>query len=140
MKNKTFKCSECGKTYECVSKLTTGYGTNHISGQITCFNCCAKTDIAFMEQHGYTTLYWDGKEITNWPGTLRIKPIFIRQGCHNIAGTRTTVWFNFMGRRWWGVIYGENTQILHCKQTVKHADCYNNGQIIFPSKDIEEVK
>lgn len=55
--------------------------------------------------------------ITNWPGTLEFSTAYMRRGYHNIAGRRYDVWFYFAGKRWHGVQYGDNTQILHCRQT-----------------------
>jgi len=56
--------------------------------------------------------------LTNWPGTLRFDPHYIKKGRHNIAGTRYDVWFPGPdGHIWHGINYGENTQITHCKRT-----------------------
>jgi hypothetical protein len=39
-------------------------------------------------------------------------------GRHNIAGVRYDVWFRGPdGHVWWGVQYGDMTQICHCKRT-----------------------
>ena len=56
--------------------------------------------------------------VQNWPGSLKI-PCHTRCGDHNIARTRYDVWFKFEGYEWWGVYYGEDTQLIHCKRTKK---------------------
>jgi hypothetical protein len=69
-----------------------------------------------MAQRGRIALYYTGDEVINWPGTLRIPVDYSSAGRHNIAGTRTDVWFRFGGAEWHGVTYGEMTQIVHCKR------------------------
>ena len=64
-------------------------------------------------------LYLTGKagqeEITNWPGTLRIKSRYVKSGRHNLAGTRTDVWFAFRGKEFHGTQYGEMNQVCHVR-------------------------
>ena len=126
---KTFKCMLCEQDKECLNGLTTGYGMNSnlvilktlkrrlLKGDKICFQCCATQDLSYMYRHGKIDLYWDGEKITNWPGTLTIKPYAIKSGKHNIAGTRQDVWFMHNEKVWHGVQYGEMTQIIHCKET-----------------------
>lgn len=111
-------CTKCQK--ECVpTGCTTGYGRND-KGEAICFECCADLDREEMAETGRITLYLNhyGTRgvVSNWPGTLKF-PCMVQQGRHNLAGTRYDVWFrDEAGRNWWGVQYGEFTQITHCKR------------------------
>lgn len=116
----TFTCHQCGLTKENNEPHTTGYGIQ--DGNKICFACCGINDARELEnlepkQKFY--LYWTGTEVTNWPGSLRIKPTNVIKGHHNIARTRETVYFTFKGRRFSGVQYGQNSQILHIKKLLK---------------------
>jgi len=63
----------------------------------------------------------DKGEITNWPGTLRFNVLWRKTGRHNWGLTRHDVWFiGPEGQAWWGVRYGDNTQIVHCKRIKSH--------------------
>lgn len=53
--------------------------------------------------------------VANWPSTMKY-PCVVRKGKHNIAGTRYDVWFSVGGQNYWGVTYGEFTQICHIKR------------------------
>lgn len=58
----------------------------------------------------------------NWPGSLEFR-CWTRTGNHNIARTRYDVWFYGPdGYIWYGVTYGEDTQLCHCKRTKKKSD------------------
>lgn len=60
-------------------------------------------------------------EVSNWPGTLKFR-CQEKKGRHNIAGTRHDVWFtDHQGNEWWGVQYGEWTQICHCRKLKRKA-------------------
>jgi len=109
-------CDFCKKKIRKSKGCGTGYAIQP-SGHRTCYKCCAEVDRKYMKRHGQNTLYWDGTWVTNWPGSLKFKPHYIQKGRHNIAGTRVDVWFEFNGKVWWGVQYGEMTQILRCKET-----------------------
>lgn len=92
-----------------------------IDNKKLCYACCGEHDKKMLTQESRYTLYLSGgfKEgftVSNWPGTLTIKPTYVRRGRHNIAKSRYDVWFTFKGANWHGVQYGENTQLLHCKK------------------------
>lgn len=127
-------CSKCGDPFsKYATKMTTGYGVKE-DGTKICFKCCGEEDREYMRTHDRMTLYLtvrqsDGKVhvgtpglaymkhfVTNWPGTLEIPVPTPKVGLHNIAGRRYDVWFDFEGRTWHGVQYGDNTQILHCRK------------------------
>ncbi len=106
-------CSQCNKI---VSEY--GYGKDD---KVVCYECCAVQDKNFMKEHGKIVMYLTGKdnkkEVTNWPGTLRIAVNGSKEGRHNMAGIRYDVWFNFDGFIWHGVQYGNNTQLCYCRKT-----------------------
>jgi hypothetical protein len=97
----------------------TGYGIDENRKKI-CYECCALRDKATMRENGKITLYLvpigSSYEVTNWPGTLRLPVHTSRTGRHNIARTRTNVWFTFEGAQWYGVQYGDWSTICHCKR------------------------
>lgn len=93
----------------------TGYAVDR-EGRKFCYQCCAAEDRRQMATTGRATLYLTGNELTNWPGSLRIPVRAKSRGRHNIAGSRTDVWFTFGGHGWHGVQYGDNTQLAHCKR------------------------
>lgn len=108
-------CAVCGKAVEMFK-----HGIRP-DGARVCYECCAVTDRADMEETGRAVLYLTATTghditVTNWPGTLRINVRRIRKGRHNIAGTRYDVWFTADNRIWHGVQYGEGTQIVYCKR------------------------
>lgn len=130
-------CSICNNVIPPSPEGSVGLGYAFLpnSSAVICYPCCAERDKQQMRDTGKITLYltcdpatksinpWGGREfrsslghVTNWPGSLRIA-CHTRQGKHNIARTRYDVWFKFEGYEWWGVSYGENTQLVHCKRT-----------------------
>lgn len=115
----SFYCQSCHAEKTHNDTFTTGYGrTSH--GVKICFECCGKQDKKRLIDNGKGYLYLtekDGKKIVgNWPGTLTIPVYSSKTGRHNIAGTRTDVWFMFGGKRWHGTQYGKWTQICHVKR------------------------
>ena len=107
---------DCGHPPALTDGIGTGYGERH--GQTYCYNCCARIDRQEMQRTGKATLYYDGTEVTNWPGTLRFHLTYASTGRHNIAGKQYHVWFNGPdGFVWHGVQYGEWTQVCHCRRT-----------------------
>ena len=122
----------CGHAPSEHSSFATGYGSDN-DGNTYCYDCCADRERASMTETGSATLCLvespnpkkigsDGTmpdvEITDWAGKLRFRPGTMRKGQHNMARTRTDVWFRGPdGREWHGVQYGENSQVLHCKRS-----------------------
>lgn len=101
-------------------------GTAHMNdGNVICWDCAGMRDLGRMLLDGNSRslpLYLSRKDgvwtVANWPGTLTFMPYAIRKGQHNIARVREDVWFNGPdGYVWHGVLYGEWTQIVHCKRT-----------------------
>lgn len=122
---------DCGHPESEHSAITRGYGKT-AEGKKHCYECCAKQDRESMLRLGKTCLYltidtevnshgsnqWvhGDHKLTNWPGSFEIKIKCLKKGNHNIAGNRYDLWFEFEGGQWWGVQYGDNTQIAHCKR------------------------
>jgi len=120
----SFRCSDCGEVKPVHhGRITTGYGYDEYDN-IVCFECCGKRDAATMRETGKATLYLTSDKgeyfVSNWPSTLKLSA-YVRRGRHNIAGKRYDAWFWFENTKWYGVTYGDNTQICHCKR-LKHAD------------------
>ena len=123
-------CIDCGKTIVKPSAMLPGYScrpsenTLNKPGGIICYDCCGRDDEAVMRKLGHSKrlpLYLgrddNGWYVGNWPGTLRFRVTGIRKGQHNWARTRWDVWFSDSDHnKWWGVNYGEMTQIVHCKR------------------------
>lgn len=122
METPTFTCSQCGLTKSTNANGGTGYGLD-AAGKKVCYACCALNDsqaLANLQPKERYLLYWDGKEVINWPGSLRITPMSVHKGRHNMAGTRETVYFKHKGHSFTGTHYGSNSQILHVIKT-KHS-------------------
>ena len=120
------------KCYTCKNEITTpsdsvgtGYAIDTANHKI-CYECAAEGDKQWMRDNIKTTLYltikpdyqysdYGDAEITNWPASLKLTGRYHR-GRHNFARTRYDVWFEFEGQSWYGVQYGDMTQILHCKK------------------------
>lgn len=125
----TFTCSVCGEIKPVHSSGGTGYGKNTETGEKVCYSCCGKQDLKFMKnaKPGEKIFLYLNKEflsedkksyryiVSNWPGSLKFNCYYSSNGRHNFTGTRTDIWFgnNEIGH-WWGVLYGNNTQICHC--------------------------
>lgn len=115
------KCAQCGAPIpeSPEGTITTGYGYERMADgtdRIICYPCCGKMDEEWMCTHVDICLYWDGKKITNWPGSLVIKPTtvrYTRHGLTNVYGRVTYVWFTFGGHMWMGRNMGDS-QVLHC--------------------------
>ena len=113
-----FTCAQCAQTKVHNSGCSTGYGRDPKTDAKICFACCGVNDgkeLDNLKPKEKFCLYWDGKEVTNWPGSLRIKPSHTRTGRHNIARTQTTVYFHYNGKPFTGKQYGNNSQILHIR-------------------------
>ena len=116
---KLFRCADCHMRKPQQRNGGTGYAS--IGKRKICYACCGIRDTKDMKKTGAAVLYLTEKEgrhsVTNWPGTLRFSAQ-VRNGRHNIAGTRCYAWFAGPdGHIWHGVTYGEWTQICHCKRT-----------------------
>lgn len=129
MSKHEFTCADCGehKVHDNPHGYGgTGYGTDGTvnkdgTKKKVCYDCCGKRDVADMKATGRAVLYLTEREgkpvVTNWPGTLILPVRHNRIGRHNIAGSREDVWFTGPdGREWWGVRYGDYTQLCHCKR------------------------
>jgi hypothetical protein len=108
------RCDSCGS--ECVpTEHTTGYGQTK-EGTVLCFPCCGKRDAEALTRGEPVVLYLTQRggapHVSNWPGSLTIPTFRVKQGRHNLARTRTDVWFAFAGKRFHGTIYGDFSQVF----------------------------
>lgn len=89
-----------------------------------CYDCCAENDAKQLKELSgkeKMLLYWDGRNITNWPGSLKITPSHKTKGKHNIAGVREDIYFNFEGNQYHATQYGNMSQIAHIRKVAtKH--------------------
>lgn len=134
-----FKCGQCGEVKPAKGKVGPAYGMKERDNpqqKPICFDCCGVNDKADMVNSGKATLYLtETKEgnntkrtVTNWPDSLTFPVIHYWAGRHNIARIRHNV--NFVGPDgfvWYGVTYGNETQICHCKRT-KEEWKHNSGK------------
>lgn len=113
-----FYCVECRTWKPVLGGIAPGYAT-HEQGPI-CYECCGGMDRRAMAQREEATLYLhkddDGWFVQNWPGTLKIPIARRKAGKHNLAKTRLDVWFSVGSVPWWGVQYGESSELVHCKR------------------------
>jgi hypothetical protein len=121
MNEDTFTCSDCGATKPVNHTGGTGYGIYREDGaeKKVCYDCCGKRDKADMIETGKAVLYWNGKEVTNWSGTLRFFPnLFTKKKVAAFRSLieREDVWFTGPDRKQWhGINKGDN-QILRAKR------------------------
>lgn len=113
------KMCDCG--HEVQSKgCGTGYGIDPNTKRTYCYACCADRDREAMRRTGKNTLYLtrvNGERVvTNWPGSLVLPVWASKMGEHNFTGIREDVWFWFEKTRWYGVRYGSNTELVHCRR------------------------
>lgn len=118
----TFKCSACKETKPVQTSGGTGFDTVLNTNEKICYDCCGKQDLQEMKDAKpgeCFRLYLDAEKhpyvVSNWAGTLIFNCYCSNNGTNNIAKTRIDVWFdNDEIGHWWGVQYGDQTQICHC--------------------------
>jgi hypothetical protein len=128
----------CGKAFaDDATNFLPGYARRAADDVKVCYPCAAAGELADMHATGRATLYITGDEVVkykgpgvvapvshldnvvvgNWTGHFQFKVTSRWYGSHNIAGTRTDVRFrDDQGAEWWGVTFGNNTQLIHCKR------------------------
>lgn len=116
-----FTCHVCGlpKTHE--SDLTTGYAYDKDNNKV-CYECCGKQDAETLKNLPVgekMDLYWDGHNITNWPGTLKITPYHWVRNRHNFARQQDVIWFRFEGNHYMAKQTGTLGQIARVKRLKK---------------------
>lgn len=110
-------CSDCKKVITPESHIT-GYAVAEGNLKV-CYDCCGIRDgekLLNMSVRQRSMLYLSNGVVTNFPGTLKIKPYMARKGRHNMAKIRHTVYFNYKGCHFIGVNYGSNSEVLHIKK------------------------
>jgi len=114
----TFICSRCSEEKPRLHNGGTGYAEDK-DGNKTCYECCAEIDreeLRNMKPGDKTTHYWNGKEITNWPGTLIIFPHYFTKSRHNFGGWKTHIWFKFEGNDFYAYQIGDSNQSAHIRR------------------------
>ena len=108
-------CYQCGNKFV-KTGCGTGYGVDKNNNKI-CYECCGKNDIENLKNGSLNVgLYYSNGKITNWINNLVINPYRHKTGKHNIAGIRHDVWFTCGNKKYHGIQYGYNSEILHYKQ------------------------
>jgi hypothetical protein len=118
----TFKCQSCHRELPVNRSGASGYAVTG-SGRKICYECAGKKEEKEVgkkgsgEKHVFYLSKKDGKySVINWPGTLRYTVTAVKSGRHNMAGTRTDVWFkDHLGREWHGTNIGDN-DLLRAKR------------------------
>jgi hypothetical protein len=120
-----FECWRCGKVKPIFSDpakiIFPMYGVNLSRSDadltdLTCWQCWGELDKADMLKNGRMRLYLHEQFVTNWPGTLQFEVIDSSIGRHNMASTRTDVWFIVDGKEWHGAQYGKFSEICNCRR------------------------
>jgi len=111
---------DCGHAPTPNAGIGTGYATTQHEKTL-CYDCAAAAQRDKMESDGKISLYLTmnkngDNEITDWTGRLKFRTRLVRKGRHNFARVRYDVWFTVGGQPWWGVQYGDDHQIIHCKR------------------------
>jgi hypothetical protein len=113
---------ETEKCYLCDSPfIPTGCGTGYAikgDGRKICYTCAGAEDRRRLLEDGKLVGYFNGKEFTNWPGTLKIPVRGIKVSDHNFAGRkgRTDFWFKLDGKCFWGKQIGQNNEIAYVRR------------------------
>lgn len=111
-----FTCPVCHKSIVHIGESSTGYALDANDSKV-CFECCGKQDaerLTNLSVGQKMILYYDGKNIVNWPGTLTIKPSIV--WVTGYARRTTQIEFNFGGNQYKALQYGGNTQIIHIRK------------------------
>lgn len=119
MKTKRFyKCQVCKETKETKRDGGTGFASTRDNHHV-CYDCCAKIDrkklINLKPKEKYY-LYFSNGIVTNWPETLKINPVKVWSGRHNICGKVTYVYFWLNGLSFIGKQLGNYNEILHVRK------------------------
>jgi hypothetical protein len=125
------KCAICGKEINPADHYpSTGYGKDD-SGRIICYEDCAEIERQYMRDQKRITLYLQ-KRITlylkyngfgvgcyglfTWPGIEIARTADYKQSRSYNGKLYLTVYFIFEGKRWYGRHYGDDSDLIHCKQ------------------------
>jgi hypothetical protein len=104
----------------CNSSIENRKGYTNAAGVKTCYECIAKMDMEFLLNlpvgKRTSIMYWNDREITNWPGTLKITPTFKKISVTNWKLVRTDMWFKLDGKSYYAKHIGHNTQICHVQR------------------------
>lgn len=115
------KCSVCGKEIQ-QDGIFSGYGI--LNGEKVCYQCCGELDKKALDNLNFgdkIILYFNGKQITNFPATLKITPTRVETKNHNLSGTVNYVWFKFHNKNFLGRQYGKNSELCYIKRLKKNS-------------------
>lgn len=106
----TFKCQDCHKELPVNKSGGTGYAL--YGEKKICYSCAKDRELKAISKvapGGKYDFYYSHGRVTNWTGTIVFRATGSRVGRHNMAGTRTDVWFvDHLGREWHGTNIGDN--------------------------------
>jgi hypothetical protein len=113
-----FKCAHCGGIFGKGDGSGSGYAVAP-DDSLICYACMGVKDRADLEAakpgERFTHYMEADGTITNWPGTMKIRPHYVKRGRHNIGRTRTDAWFTFGGKPFHAVQIGEHNQIARIR-------------------------
>lgn len=113
-----FKCSQCGTTKPIDKNGGTGYATDSENGNKTCYVCMGLNDakrLKELQPGAKMMLYWDGKAITNWPGTLTVPVKSPNIWVTGYKRKTTHIVFTFEGKKYKAFQMGHNAQVAHVR-------------------------
>lgn len=112
----TFKCSQCKNERLLFQSRGSGYIRKSNNHKI-CYECCGINDKRNLSRYDHAELYLNDKQqITNWAGTLKISPSRIKKSHNTFGVKRLDIWFVANGDAWYGVKYGDSTEVVRCKK------------------------
>ena len=107
-------------TMDCGHFVTGGQFGKDKDGRTHYYDCCSKQVRQEMKDTGRICLYLDESVepalVSNWLGTLRFPVRNMRKGRHNIARVRYDFNFRANEEEWYGTVYGNWTQVAHCRR------------------------
>src|SRR5262245_24760848 len=128
LKRVNIKCAVCGKRVRYDPTFAIGAEFFCDKG-LVCYGCAPRLTREYMTvdgDNGRVHLFLgdapnDQLYVTNSKKTLIFPVTRFKLGRHNLAGTRTDLWFNGPdGREWHGVVYGTHGP-LRCRATKRLA-------------------
>lgn len=109
-----FFCDRCHTLQPVTHDGGTGYARRN-DGTLICYACCAGVDRDDTRKQGRTVLYFDGKTITNWPGTLTFPVRYVRRFNHPFARRAWCGEFVGPDGKLWRFKNIGDSQIAHCR-------------------------
>jgi hypothetical protein len=113
---KTIKCYQCKKEIiKSPDGCGIGYGIDKNKHKI-CYACCGENDkkeLLKAKPGDKFTFYYSGGMVTNWPGSLKIKPYYTKENGHNWWNVkRIDLWFTLDGNKFWCKHLGSSHELI----------------------------